>query len=141
MNAKEYLNRAYRIDQRIQSKQEQLNALNDLAEKCSIALNGMPHTSTRSSSPMADAVCKILDLERELAKDIIELIGLKSEISTTIKNVESVDYQLILEKRYLLCKSWPEIAVEMGYKMRHLYKLHDDALKAVKIPKNFSSVQ
>ena len=141
MNAKEYLNRAYRIDQRIQSKQEQLNALNDLARKCSSTLNDMPHTATCSSSPMADAVCKILDLEKELAKDIIELICLKAEISTAIKNVESIDYQLILEKRYLLCKSWPEIAIEMGYKMRYLYKLHNDALKAVKIPEIFSSVQ
>ena len=141
MTAKEYLSQAYRLDQRIRSKQEQIASLNDLATSCSATLTGMPRNPNRGGSRMADAVCKIIDLVNEIAGDMERLIALKAEIIATIKAVDCIEYQLILEKRYISDKSWPEIAVDLGYKMRHLYKLHDEALNAIKIPENISSVQ
>ena len=141
MTAKEYLSQAYRLDQRIRSKQEQIASLNDLATDCSATLTGMPRNPNRGGSRIADAVLKIIDLENEIAKDMERLVELKAEITTTIKAVECIEYQLILEKRYISDKSWPEIAVDLGYKMRHLYKLHDEALAAIKIPEEYFSVQ
>lgn len=141
MTAKEYLNQAYRLDQRIRSKQEQIASLNDLATSCSSSMTGMPHNPNRGTSRMADAVCKIVDLQESIAADMKELVELKAEIIATIKAVECIEYQLILEKRYISGKSWPEIAVDLGYKMRHLYKLHDEALGSLKIPENYSAVQ
>ena len=141
MTAKEYLNQAYRLDQRIRSKQEQISALNDLATSCSASMTGMPRNPNKGGSRMADAVCKIVDLQDSIAADMQELVELKAEIIATIKAVDCIEYQLILEKRYISGKSWPEIAVDLGYKMRHLYKLHDEALAAVKIPEKYSVVQ
>ena len=141
MTAKEYLNQAYRLDQRIRSKQEQIASLNDLATDCSATLTGMPRTPNRGGSRMEDAVCKIIDLENEIAADMERLVELKAEIISTIKAVDCIEYQLILEKRYISGKSWPEIAVDLGYKMRHLYKLHDDALEKIKIPEKYCTVQ
>ena len=141
MTAKEYLNQAYRLDQRIRSKQEQISALNDLATSCSASMTGMPRNPNKGGSRMADAVCKIVDLQDSIAADMQELVELKAEIITTIKAVDCIEYQLILEKRYISGKSWPEIAVDLGYKMRHLYKLQDEALAAVKIPEKYSAVQ
>ena len=141
MTAKEYLNQAYPLDQRIRSKQEQISALNDLATSCSASMTGMPRNPNKGGSRMADAVCKIVDLQDSIAADMQELVELKAEIIATIKAVNCIEYQLILEKRYISGKSWPEIAVDLGYKMRHLYKLHDEALAAVKIPEKYSAVQ
>lgn len=141
MTAKEYLCQAYRLDQRIRSKQEQIASLNDLATDCSATLTGMPRNPNHGESRIADAVLKIIDLENEIAKDMERLVELKAEIITTIKAVECIEYQLILEKRYISDKSWPEIAVDLGYKMRHLYKLHDEALAAIKIPEEYFPVQ
>ena len=141
MTAKEYLNQAYRLDQRIRSKQEQISALNDLSTSCSASMTGMPRNPNKGGSRMADAVCKIVDLQDSIAADMQELVELKAEIIATIKAVDCIEYQLILEKRYISGKSWPEIAVDLGYKMRHLYKLHDEALAAVKIPEKYSAVQ
>lgn len=141
MTAKEYLNQAYRLDQRIRSKQEQISALNDLATSCSASMTGMPRNPNKGGSRMADAVCKIVDLQDSISADMQELVELKAEIIATIKAVNCIEYQLILEKRYISGKSWPEIAVDLGYKMRHLYKLHDEALAAVKIPEKYSAMQ
>ena len=141
MTAKEYLSQAYRLDQRIRSKQEQIASLNDLATDCSATLTGMPRNPNRGGSRMADAVCKIIDLENEIAKDMERLVELKAEIISTIKAVECIEYQLILEKRYISDKSWPEIAVALGYITRHLFNLHDEALAALKIPEKYLFVQ
>lgn len=141
MTAKEYLNQAYRLDQRIRSKQEQISTLNDLATSCSASMTGMPRNPNKGGSRMADAVCKSVDLQDSIATDMQELVELKAEIISTIKAVDCIEYQLILEKRYISGKSWPEIAVDLGYKMRHLYKLHDEALAAVKIPEKYSAMQ
>jgi len=141
MTAKKYLNQAYRLDQRIHCKQEQISALNDLATSCSASMTELPRNPNKGGSRMADAVCKIVELQDSIAADMQELVELKAEIIATIKAVDCIEYQLILEKRYISGKSWPEIAVDLGYKMRHLYKLHDEALAAVKIPEKYSAVQ
>ena len=141
MKAKDFLNQAYLLDQQIKSKSEQVQSLNELATSCTATMTGMPHNPNRGTSRMADAVCKIVDLQESIAADMKELVELKAEIIATIKAVECVEYQLILEKRYISGKSWPEIAVDLGYKMRHLYKLHDEALDSLRIPEKYSAVQ
>ena len=44
MNAKDYLNKAYRLDQRINSKLEQVESLNALATKATSTLSDMPRS-------------------------------------------------------------------------------------------------
>lgn len=134
MTAKEYLEQAYRLDLRIQSKQEQIDSLNDLATRCTATMTGMPHSPNRGSSPMADTVCKIVDLQEAIAADMQTLVDLKADIMHTIDMVQNVEYRLILEKRYITGKTWPEIAIELGYKMRYMFKLHEEALAVIKIP-------
>lgn len=128
MNAKEYLMQARFLDMRINSKIQQIEALNDLATSASSVLTGMPHSPNKATAKMADAVTKIIDLQAEINHDIDILVDLKREISSTIKAVPSPELQTVLEKRYLCFQSWEIIAVDMGYSMHHLYKLHNQAL-------------
>jgi chromosome segregation ATPase len=101
MTAKEYLGQAYRLDQRINSKLEQVASLNELATKATSTLTGMPKNPNRATTKMADAVTKIVDLQAEINDDIDRLIDLKREIVTIIKTVNNTEYQTLLEKRYL----------------------------------------
>lgn len=128
MTAKEYLGQAYRIDQRINSKAEQVASLNTLATKCTAALTGMPHNPNRATSTMADAVEKIIDLQAEINCDIDTLVELKREIVSVIKSVSNQEYQTILEKRYLCFLSWEQISVDMNYSMQYTFRMHDRAL-------------
>ena len=128
MNAKEYLGQAYRLDQRINSKLEQVASLNELATKCSSTLTGMPRNPNRGTSTMADAVGKIVDLQAEINRDIDRLVDLKREMVRLIKAVDNTEYQTLLELRYLCFKTWEQIAVDLNYSIHHLYKLHNAAL-------------
>lgn len=131
MNAKEYLRQAYRLDQRINSKLEQVASLNELATKCTTTLTGMPRNPNRNTSTMADAVAKIVDLQAEINHDIDHLVDLKREMFRLIKNVENTEYQTLLELRYLCFKTWEQIAVDMGYNVRHVYRIHDEAVEKI----------
>lgn len=132
MGAKEYLSQAKYLDLRINSKIQQVTALNALATKATSTLTGMPHSPNSATSTMADAIGKIVDLQAEINQDIDELVDLKREISTTIKAVPDTELQTILEKRYLCFQSWEQIAASMSYEIRWLYRLHGKALEAVK---------
>ena len=85
---------------------------------------------------MADAVAIIVDLQAEINRDIDRLVDLKREMVAVIKAVENIEYQTLLEKRYLCYQTWEQIAVDMGYSVRQLYRLHDEALENVAIPQS-----
>jgi len=134
MTKKVYLSQAYRLDQRINSKLAQVESLNTLATKVSSTITGMPKNPNRATSTMADAVTKIIDLQAEINNDIDRLVDLKREMVTVIKAVANKEYQTLLELRYLCFRTWEQIAVDMGYNVRHVYRLHDEAVENIVIP-------
>lgn len=128
MMAREYLSQAYRLDQRINSKLDQVQSLNELAAKATSTLTGMPRNPNSATSTMADAVAKIVDLQAEINRDIDHLVDLKRDIVALVKSVDNTEFQTLLEKRYLCYMSWEQIAVDMNYSIHHLYKIHAGAL-------------
>ena len=56
------------------------------------------------------------------------LLYSKMDITHLIKNLDSHEYQIILEQRYLCFKSWEQISVDLGYSIQHTFRLHDAAL-------------
>lgn len=133
--ARTYLEQAYRIDQRINSKIEQVASLHNLATKANSTLTDMPGSPNRNIHRMEDIIVKIVDLENDINQDIDMLVDLKTEIMQVIKKVDDLELQTLLEQRYLNFRTWEQIAVDMGYNVRHLYRMHDQALKKVQIPK------
>ena len=130
MNAKEYLSQAYRIDQRINSKLEQVMSLRALLGKATGALSGAPKAATPNPHSMEDTICKMVDMENEINADIDTLVDLKAKIMTCIKQIGNPEYQTLLELRYLCFKRWEDVAAELGYDLRYVYKLHDQALES-----------
>lgn len=131
LTAKEYLSQAYRIDQRINSKLEQVRSLRELATKATATLSDMPRSSSPNIHRMEDFITKALDLESEINAELCHLIDIKREIVTVIKCVENYELQTLLEARYLCFKTWEEIAVEMHFDLRWVYRLHSRALDEV----------
>jgi len=131
MTAKEYLSQAYRIDQRINSKLEQVHSLRELATKATATLSDMPRSSSPNHHRMEEFITKAMDLESEINADLQALIDLKREIVTIIKCVEAPDLQTILELRYLCFNTWEEISVELHLDIRWVHRLHNRALNEV----------
>lgn len=132
MTIKEYLSQAYRLDQRINSKIEQINSLHDLAAKASTTISETSCCSSANKQRMENNIVKIVDLEREINEDIDKLIEVKKDIVEMVKKVENPEYQTLLERRYLCFKKWEQIAMEMNYDLRYIHKLHLRALSVCK---------
>ena len=134
MTPKEYLNQAYWLDRRIDSKLEQLSALKDMVTKTTSAMTDDVVSHTRNVHSMQDVVAKIIDMQAEINADIDRLVDLKSEIMHVIKDVRNPEHQTLLELRYLCFKSWEYVAEQMGYNVRHIYRLHEEAVEQITIP-------
>lgn len=135
MTSKEYLEQAFQLDQRINSKLEQVMSLRALAMKATATINDMPGAATPNVHKMSDVVCKIIDLEAEINAEIDTLVDLKREITAAIRLVEDPELQLILELRYLCFRSWKDIATDTRCSIRTVYRLHDQALENFEVPK------
>ena len=134
MTAKEYLNQAYWLDRRIDSKLEQLSALRDTATKTTAVMDGEVVSHTRNVHSLQDVIAKIMDMQAEINSDIDALVDLKRDIMRTIKEIENPEYQTLLELRYLCFKRWEEISMVMNYNLRHIYRLHYEALDKINVP-------
>ena len=131
MTAKEYLNRAWNVDQRINSKLHQLDSLKDMATKATSTLGTETVSGTRNVQRMADTIDNIVALENEINDDIDRLVDLKRDVIKTISKVQDTNCLTLLELRYLSFKSWDDIAAEMNYTSRWVHIMHSKALAAV----------
>ena len=129
MTAKEYLRQLSRMEAFIESKKERLAVLREIASSCGApALTGMPKNPSPTTSKMADAVCKALDLEREIQQDEEKLRQKKVFLLDCIGQMENTEYQTVIIGRYFKGDSWAEIAEKMFYSQRWIYELHGRAL-------------
>jgi DNA-directed RNA polymerase specialized sigma subunit len=128
MKAKEYLSQAFGLDQRINSKLEQVASLRSLATRAAASLQAGRVCETNEHSPRENTLVKILDLENEIDEDIDHLVDLKREIMEVINAVEQPEHQLLLELRYLNFMTWEAIAERMNYSYRQIHRLHGQAL-------------
>jgi 3-methyladenine DNA glycosylase/8-oxoguanine DNA glycosylase len=131
LTAKEYLQQAFRVDQRINSKLEQVMSLRELATKATATLSDMPRNPSRGHHRMEDVIVKILGLESEINAEAERLVDLKREIVTVVDKVASTELRTLLELRYLCFKTWEQISVEMSYDIRWVHRLHNRALDEV----------
>ena len=99
MTAKEYLGQAYRLDQRINSKLQQIESLRSLTQRVTVAYGGEVVSHTRNVTSMQDTIVRLMQAEEELNREIDRLVDLKAEIAGVISQVRNESYRLILEKR------------------------------------------
>ena len=131
MNALEFLQQVYMLEQRIETKLRQISILRSLAESVRSFAGDEPVSHTRNVTALEDSVIKIVEQEKELNAEIDRLVDLKKEIQDVISEVMDMKLRLVLEKRHLCFESWTQIAAEMGRTERWAQIKHRNALIVV----------
>lgn len=132
MTAKEYLSQAKWLGQRIAAREAERDRILALvAGARSPQLTGMPRGGQHD---WTDAVDRAVDMTAGITQEIRELMRLKSEINAVIAAVPDERYRTLLEMRYRSYYTWEKIAVEMGYEIRQVFRLHGEALLKVHVP-------
>jgi len=130
MNAKEYLNRYRHINSYIDCKLEEIARLRAIATR--LSPTAMFDKNGNVSDKVGRTASKIVDLEREIDRQIDELIVFHNEIIQTISSVPDIEIRTMLEYRYINGWSWQKIATKMNYTRDHLTGyLHRKALRTV----------
>lgn len=128
MNAKEWLMRAWKIDREI-------NALLKAKETAFDRLTGSG--AARGSDPVSDtkdphrAFDSYIQLSDSLDRRIEDLYTMKAEIMEVINCVKNNTQRVLLINRYVLFKTWEQIAVDMNYSYQGVLKIHSAALLSV----------
>ena len=134
MTAKEYLSQAFYLNRQIKAKEKRLEWLREIAPGPSMRFSQEEKVKgDPRSSLVEEAALKVVELEEEIASDILEMVRVMKEIASTISRVDSMECRTILEMRYLSFMEWDEIISRMGYSRSYVFRLHGEALNAIRI--------
>lgn len=138
MTPEEYLQQAYRLDQRIRLDTEEVKRIRELS--CSVSAicydNEHVQASHPSDAPFVQALERLEELEGKIADELNLLSKLKKQIGEMIRSLPSTDEQLILSYRYLCGMTWKEIGTELHIDRTTACRWHDNALDHLKVPEN-----
>ena len=142
MDAKKYLSQARLLNNRIKSFENELEYINTIALGPSGPSYGPNKIKQQPNleAPFIRYIDKIIELEKMIHDEIDKLMALKREIAKTIAEIGDAKLEIILRERYINCRNWEDIAIDLAYSQVYLYKLHQRALKLVKVPKEYSKV-
>ena len=125
MTAKEYLASISRLESFIASKKQKVEALKCMAANVSPSpITDMPKAPSKTISPMADAICKAIDIESEIKEDELCLQKKKLFFLDLVSTLSDIDVQSIIIKRYFEKKQWNTIMAETFFSSSWTFKLH-----------------
>ena len=134
MTAKEYLSQAFYMNRQIKAKERRLEWLREIAPGPSMRFSQEERVKGYPRGSMVEnAALKVVELEEEIASDILDLVEVTKDIASKIGMVDSIECRTILEMRYLAFMEWDEISARMGYDSNGVYYLHRKALRQVHV--------
>ena len=77
---------------------------------------------------------KIIELEKVIDAEIDRFVDLKKEIRDVINKVPDNSQKLVLKLRYIQFLKWESVAAEMDLSLKQVHRIHNEALKNVKLP-------
>lgn len=128
MTAKTYLNQIRKADIKISDGLEELEQLKALATKVTAAMDGEVVSSSKNPDKMTAVVHKIIQLQEKINRDVDKYVDIKGEAMDLLSQVENPIHYKILHSRYVLYRTWEQIADEIGYTYQWTCQLHGVAL-------------
>lgn len=131
MTAKEFLRGIRGHERRIKALMERRQHYYDLAMQGTGTREARRIGGTNQASRVEDAVCRLIDLEGDLDKEIDRLVDEVRLAERLIDQLEDSRHRDILRYRYLNGWKWERIAKEMNFEEAHIHRLHGAALIAI----------
>lgn len=129
MTTKEYLSQVFLLSTRLKTKRQQAAELRDSIT----GIRGIDYSGikvqTTPSPKMQESVDRLVSLEEEITRKILEMELKKEKIVSQINRLKIPVHIRILKLRYIDFLSWDEIADQTKYSPRQVYRLHGKALR------------
>ena len=129
MTAKEYLNRVRQQNFVVRQAEKELTTVkSDI-----LSLKAASLSEKVSGTKESDLADKYIKLEKYFDKVIAEwdkLIDMRIGAKAMIAMLSEGKHQAVLYARYINCEDWEQIAAEMHYSWKGIFKLHGRALQS-----------
>lgn len=130
---KEYLTGYRKACKKIESLKEQLESLQEIEQSVrSQQLSDMPKGSNRHQD-LSDLMVKLEDLQAQIADAIMVSCRIKLEIEEVLWKLEDPEEARVLRFRYICFMTGKEISNTMSYSPRQVWRIHDNAIKNLKM--------
>ena len=129
MTAKEYLEQLIWLDKEINRKQQRLITLRDIVMNTTPTYETEAVQHSRDKNPLENIMAKIIDLDREIDKDVDRLVDLKAEVWEKLDNISDERLKRILWLKYAERKSGRYIAEDICLTPRHTRRLQTQAME------------
>ena len=127
--ARDFLGRVRMLRNRIENKMLRIETLRDMATNTTSQVSDMPRSDSPNLQRMETVMCKVVDLEREIAEDRDAMEEAKEQIAAALCELDDYREQRVLYERYVECAAWAAIIVECGYARSSVYRYHDTGIE------------
>lgn len=135
--AKEYLQQAYFIHRRILTLERQRQQIRADIYGVRSPSDMSPDRvqSSITGDRLEKLIAKVDETEREIVGELEELYERKTRIAYMIRQLDAGEkwktelYQDVLYHRYIMLEQWKDIAVFLSMGIRHVFKVHGEALR------------
>ena len=128
MTTREYLNQIHKINLMIEAKLDEINRLRDMVCRISVPMNGEKVKSSSDPDKLTNTVAKIIKLEKEIDKNVEQLVLLRKKIISQIDAISDPLYYSFLTYRYVQQLSTKEIFSKMNIGKTAMFKIQKNAL-------------
>ena len=128
-NTEEFLGRVRKLRNGIENKMLRIETLRDMATSTTAAVSDMPRSDSPNLQRMETVLCKVADLESEIAQDRAAMETAKAEITAALSELEDYREQQALYGRYVECNAWAAIAKDCGFHIRTVQRQHDAGIE------------
>ena len=126
MTTKEWFRRGWKLNTEIDKLMASRDAVLAKVTSVTASLSGVVVDGTKDPHKFD----RLAEYEDNIDRHIDEYVTVMNEIEGVIHKITDVRYRNLLLDRYKLFKTWEQIAVDEGYDIRHIWRLHGEALKA-----------
>jgi DNA-directed RNA polymerase specialized sigma subunit len=130
MNAKDYLSQYRHMVWLEHEIEDEIDALRTRYIGKAITYSDMP-TAHNSERDLSDYAAQLEDLLIKLQRRKEEAIAVYQSIDNLIEQVKSDRERELLRLRYIKLRTWEEIADALMYDVRHIHRIHGEALQSV----------
>lgn len=130
MTAKEFMKQHERVVEKIRQIEIQIYDIEQTLGIKGVNYDSQPHGSGISQVTESTAT-KLIEL-REVQRDLVDKLWTKRiEIERIIFMIKNATFAELLQRKYIRLQKWEDIATDMKFDSRYIYKLHGKALVEV----------
>lgn len=127
MTPKDYLDKCRRLELSVREAQNEYDML--YATMLSAVQHKQDPVTSSPKSTVEDKYLELADRSSDVNRAIDAKVDYTLKVSAELDQMKDDKLRCLLRDRYICCKPWEQIAVDMGYVIRRVYQLHGEALQ------------